>query len=195
MRDLLLTIQVERRLAEEADRTAHYLSTFTHPPLQESLVEHLLTPHLQSILDMPGSGLATMIDSNRVPDLRRMYTLFLRVPSDLGKDALRIALRADIEARGKRINEGASADQAEAGPSGTQPGMDEDEEGDPKGKGKAKAVSGVTAATALSSALRWVQNVLDLKDKFDRILDQAFNGDMAVQVSMNEVGHHSRVRS
>lgn len=183
--------QVERRLAEEADRTAHYLSSFTHPPLQDLLVDHLLTPHLQSILDMPGSGLVTMLDADRVQDLRRLYTLFLRVPDALGKDALRLALRMDIEERGKAINEGATA-EPEAGPSAApvqdgEQNMEMDGEADPKGKGKARAAPPANAATALSSALRWVQEVLELKDKFDRILDQAFGGDKAVQTSINEV--------
>ena len=187
----MLIRQVERRLAEEADRTAHYLSTFTHPPLQDLLVEQLLTPHLKSILSMPGSGLVSLIDSDRVQDLRRMYILFLRVPVHVGKDALRLALRLDIEERGKTINEGAAL-EPEAGPSGApaqdgEPNMDLDGDISTKGKGKARPVPAGSVAIALSSALRWVQDVLELKDKFDRILDQAFGGDKAVQTSINEV--------
>jgi cullin 3 len=40
---------------------------------------------------------------------------------------------------------------------------------------------------ALGPAVRWVQDVLDLQDKFDRILNGAFGGDKAVQTSINEV--------
>lgn len=75
-----------------------------------------------------------------------------------------------------------------------------------KGKGKAKAATptagsgagGVTPgaggagpaqAPALAQAVRWVQDVLDLKDKFDRILDGAFQGDKSIQASINEVCH------
>jgi cullin 3 len=124
-----------------------------------------------------------MIDQNRAVDLSRLYTLFLKVPQDAGKDALRFALRADIEDRGKAIND--AANEPEPGPStsGDQPGMDLD--GDVKGKGKAKPVS--TASVALTSALRWVQEVLDLKDVFDNILDESFVGDKAVQSSINHV--------
>ncbi len=140
---------------------------------------------------MPGSGLVTMLDSDRIPDLRRIYALFLRVPDSLGKNALRLALRMDIEERGKAINESANSDP-EAGPSAVptqdgEPNMDLDGDADSKGKGKVKAVSPGNAATALTSALRWVQEVLELKDKFDRILDQAFGGDKTVQTSINEV--------
>ena len=150
---------------------------------------------------MPGSGLVSMIDTDRVGDLQRMYVLFNRVPENVGRDALRMALRMDIEDRGKAINQ-AAVDQPEAGRSGAargpvsgnrggddRPGMDVDTEDDPKGKGKAKApIAPTVTGGTLASALRWVQDVLDLKDKFDRMLDQAFGGDKSVQTSINEVG-------
>jgi cullin 3 len=176
-------------LAEETDRTAHYLSTLTHPSLQDLLVSKLLTPNLLAILEMPGSGLVSMLDSMRTQDLRRLYSLFLRVPHNIGKDALRLALRMDVEERGKGIND--TAIEGEAGPSTAGAGgmeVDGDEgDGDAKGKGKAKAPSSGGAGAALAAALRWVQDVLDLKDKFDEVLDEAFGGDKAVQSSINEV--------
>ncbi|WVQ66720.1 uncharacterized protein L199_004909 [Kwoniella botswanensis] len=174
--------RVERRLAEEADRTVHYLSTVTHNALQELLVANLLKPHLQTILDMPGSGLVTMLDSNRMSDLRRLYVLFLKVPKDQGKTSLRNALRLDIEERGKAVNQ---ERLEQPGPSTL--GQDDDgaaEDGKGKGKEKAKATS--PANNALTSALKWVQDVLELKDKFDGLLETAFMGDKQVQVSINE---------
>jgi cullin 3 len=62
--------------------------------------------------------------------------------------------------------------------------MDQDPADDPKGKGKAKVSS---ASGALASALRWVQDTLDLKDQFDRLLQDAFGDDLAMQGSINEV--------
>ncbi|BEJ15327.1 hypothetical protein CspHIS471_0410940 [Cutaneotrichosporon sp. HIS471] len=168
---------VERRLSEESDRTAHYLWSNTSQPLQMLLVDELLTPHLQAIMRMPGTGLVAMLDGDRIDDLRRLYTLFLRVPGDAGKDAMRLALRDSVEVRGKSINDSALAAAAPLP-------EDEEEKPDVKGKGKAKAPS--AGATALAQALRWVQDVLDLKDKFDAILDNAFGGDKQVQASINE---------
>lgn len=176
---------VERRLVEEADRTAHYLSSFTHQQLQDLLVDRLLTTHLSAILNMPGSGLVTMVDGDRISDLRRLYTLFLRVPGDVGRTALRLALRTDTEERGKAINE--SCTEAEAGPSGTPngdaAGMDVDGD-DPKGKGKARPAP--SAGTPLTSALKWVQDTIDLKDKSDALLEEAFAGDKTMQMAINE---------
>ncbi|WVW86394.1 hypothetical protein I302_108440 [Kwoniella bestiolae CBS 10118] len=174
--------RVERRLAEEADRTVHYLSTITHNSLQELLVANLLTSHLQTILDMPGSGLVTMLDSDRISDLRRLYVLFLKVPKDQGKTSLRNALRLDIEERGKAVNQ---ERLEQPGPSTL--GQDDDAaEDEGKGKGKEKAKATSPANNALNSALKWVQDVLELKDKFDGILETAFMGDKQVQVSINE---------
>ncbi|KAK4686027.1 cullin 3, partial [Tremellales sp. Uapishka_1] len=170
---------VERRLAEESDRTAHYLSTITSAPLQSLLIDTLVTPYLNIVLNMPGSGLVSMLDSDRIADLSRLFTLFLKVPVE-GKDALRNALRETIEERGKGINQGSNSDD-NLTPAAAEAGMDED---DPKGKGKAKPAS--AAANALTAALRWVQETLDLKDCFDRFLDLAFMGDKAVQTSINE---------
>ncbi|KAL1410816.1 hypothetical protein Q8F55_001759 [Vanrija albida] len=173
---------VETRFAEEANRTANYLSSFTWKQLDGLLVGSLLTPHLQAIMKMPGSGLGAMLEANRYDDLHRLYTLFLRVPDDAGKDALRLALRESVESYGKAINDGASRVDQDAGPS--TGGMDEEEKPDPKGKGKAKAPT--AAASALSQGLRWVQDVHDLKDKFDAILEEAFGGDKQIQASINE---------
>ena len=179
--------QVERRLAEEADRTAHYLSSYTHQPLQDLLVDELLTPHVQTILDMPGTGLSPMIDADRVTDLHRLYTLFRRVPDTAGRDALRLTLRMDIEERGKAVDEGST--EPEAGPSTDGPGMDVDGDEKDGDKGKTRARNGTSsnAAGALSSAIRWVQDTLELKDKFDSLLLKAFSGDISIQTSINEV--------
>ncbi|GMK56833.1 hypothetical protein CspeluHIS016_0306730 [Cutaneotrichosporon spelunceum] len=177
---------VERRLSEESDRTAHYLWSNTSGPLQMLLVDELVTPHLQAIMRMPGTGLVAMLDGDRIDDLRRLYTLFLRVPDDAGKDALRLALRDSVEARGKAINESALA-------AASPLREDEEEKPDVKGKGKAKAPS--AGATALAQALRWVQDVLDLKDKFDAILGKAFGDDKQVQASINESFINANQRS
>lgn len=177
-------------MAEEADRTAHYLSSNTQPPLQELLVEHLLTSHLQHILEMPGTGLVSMLDGDKISDLRRLYTLFCKVPDNAGKQALRIALRSDIEERGKGVNE-AAITEPEAGPSGKADEADGAEGDDTKGKVKAKPTS---ASSALASALRWVQDVLDLKDKFDRTLDEALGGNKAMMMStMTDVSEKGEI--
>ena len=167
-------VQVERRWFEEADRAPHYLSSVTQEPLQALVIQNLITDHMRDILEMPGSGLSSMIDGGKIAELRGLYNLFSRVPDGEGRNSLRIALRMDIEERGKAVNEASASVTAE-------PEIGQDD--DPKGKGKAKASP---AQTALASALRWVQDVLDLKDNFDRTLQDAFLGDLLMQAAINE---------
>ena len=58
-------------------------------------------------------------------------------------------------------------------------------EGGSKGKGKAK--SRTTGAQTLQQALKWVQEVLELKDKFTRVWSEAFNSDRELETAMVEV--------
>ena len=131
---------------------------------------------------MPGSGLVAMLDHDRIDDLARLYRVFWKV-QPLGPKELKKAMKETVKERGEKINEGTAQQQEDVKP----PAGDGPSE-DVKGKGKGKETAGGSgAAGALQSALRWVQEVLDLKDKFDRILRDAFGGDKAVQTSINEV--------
>lgn len=139
-----------------------------------------------------------MIDKERLDDLGRMFRLCALVPNGNGLSVLRKALKESILRRGKEVNSsdsGAAADQ-EAEDEG-----DDDATG--KGKGKAKETSkdkerpkrkpkptappgGAMTRTA-ESAIQWVQNVLDLKDRFDKLLKDCFDNDIAIQSTLNEV--------
>jgi cullin 3 len=133
---------------------------------------------------MPGSGLVVMLDNKQVSDLNRLYTLFAKVPASAGLDALKAGLRKTIAERGKMINQGVGPSTDEKG----EPGMDVDETlEDAKGKGKVKPKEVGSGASALNAALRWVQEVLDLKDKFDTVLLDAFEDDKSIQTAINEV--------
>ena len=129
---------------------------------------------------MPNSGLDVMIDTDKSEDLSRLYDLFIMVP--IGLPTLRRAIRDSIVRRGKELT-------AVAGTAGAD--ADEDEAGDIRGKGKARAVGG--AAQNLQIALKWVQDVLDLKDKFDAVWVKAFRMDREIETGLNEVcgGHHT----
>lgn len=59
-----------------------------------------------------------------------------------------------------------------------------------KGKGKTESSGMVSAKT--KAALAWVQNVLDLKDKFDMLLIEAFETDKSMEKAINDVSTHSR---
>lgn len=170
---LIYIYQVEERMFSEQDRTHHYLSAQTSIPLRTIIESNLLTPHLATIIGMPNSGLDAMIDGDKLDDLSRLYRLFTMVPN--GPITLRRSVRDSIVRRGKAIASGGGMD--------AMGGDDEPE--DPKGKGKAKATGG--NVQTLQIALRWVQDVLDLKDRFNRIWEKAFRSDRELDTGMNEV--------
>ncbi|KAH6913074.1 ubiquitin ligase SCF complex subunit Cullin, partial [Coprinopsis sp. MPI-PUGE-AT-0042] len=162
--------RVQARFDSEDSRIHHYLSPQTQSALTQILLDTLLTPHLTAVLSMPNSGLEVMIDANKIEDLSRLYLLFSKVPA--GLPAINQSLRESIIRRGKEINGislGAGTAEADAEPA--------------QNKGKAKAPP---RDAALVAAVKWVQDVLDLKDRFDRIWKEAFNNDRDVEASMNE---------
>jgi cullin 3 len=143
--------------------------------LRKILEQNLLTVHLSTVINMPNSGLDAMIDHDKKDDLSRLYRLFVMVPA--GLPTLRRALRESIIRRGKELATASATGGADVG-------GDEDAE-DAKSKGKAKAPN--VGAQTLQIALKWVQDVLDLKDKFDALWTQAFQNDREIESSINEV--------
>ena len=178
--------QIERRLTEEAGRAQTYLSPSTEPLLITLLEKTLITAHLNSVLSHTASGLPTLIQDSRIPDLQRIYRLFGRV--DTGHTCLKIDIAKWIIDIGKQVNDGLAFVLNEDEPEQIVEG---------KGKGRAmeegdapppkKKVGSEVAGEKTRAALAWVQSVLDLKDKFDRMLAEAFNSDKEFEKSINEV--------
>ena len=97
-------------------------------------------------------------------DLGRMYKLFGRVKK--GHDEMKSAISEYIRELGKAINETVASNVSSEG---------------------SNAASG-DKQTGASVAIKWVQEVLDLKDKFDKVQNLALSNDKAFQTSFNEVG-------
>ncbi|KAF9791108.1 Cullin-domain-containing protein [Thelephora terrestris] len=151
---------VDKRFIEEILRAQRYLTSQIAPLLQVILEETLLAPHLSAVIYMPNSGMDTMIDTDKVQSLNLMYKLFKRV--DAGVPTIRSAFKDSIVRRGNEINMNADA----------------------KGKGKAKQK--MTGSQTLQQALKWVQDVLDLKDKFNRVWSEAFDSDRELETATVE---------
>lgn len=129
---------------------------------------------------MPNSGLDVMIDLDKVEDLNRLYRLFSMVPT--GLPSLRRGIKSSIICRGREVNQ---ASLSSEGGDEADPEVDKTEGRTAKGKAKARA--GGTPSPTLTFALKWVQDVLDLKDKFDKGWRQAFDSNRDVETSINEV--------
>lgn len=190
--------RVDRRLKEEKDRIQQYLHPTTEP-LLFSLLDHvLISSNLQAIVDHPNAGLAVLLAEDRYSDLARMYRLFGRVGE--GRTVVARAMKAWLVGQGQKIVDTlgtaqAGSSKAAAGASGE--GMDEDAPVDTKGKGKEKTSSTAqqaaaaaptagTAAHTVGLALEWVNTVLDLKDKMDKIAVEAFEKDRIFQNAIND---------
>lgn len=99
-----------------------------------------------------------------VIDLSRMYKLFSRVPAGLSE--MRMAISKYIMQLGAEINKTINADLAVS---------------------KAAKSSERGAGGGTQTAIRWVEQVLALQEKFDRILEKAANKDKSFQTAFNEV--------
>jgi len=127
-----------------------------------------------TVMCMPNSGMDTMIDTDKIQSLTLMYKLFRRVGT--GIPAIRRAFKESITRRGSGINSDSEYDIIEE-PAGA--------ESNSKGKGKAKPR--VTGTHTLQQALKWVQDVLELKDKFSRVWSEAFSSDRELETALVEV--------
>lgn len=165
---------MDKRFTEETIRAQRYLTSRITPLLLEILEEMLITPHLDTVIHMPNSGMETMIDTDKIQSLALMYKLFRRVTA--GIPSIRKAFKESIIRRGNEINLNAEFDVTE------EPAEDG---GSSKGKGKAKPR--VTGSQTLHQALKWVQEVLELKDKFRHVWLEAFSSDRELETAMVEV--------
>ncbi|KIL67568.1 hypothetical protein M378DRAFT_22743 [Amanita muscaria Koide BX008] len=167
--------RVEERYQSEDSRAHHYLSSVTASPLRAILKEHLLSPHIQTVILLPNSGLDVMIDSQKMEDLSRLYHLYSGVPT--GLPCLKRALRESILQRGREINRlSVVVDEVDE-----DRGGGENEEGNSKRKGKIAKIK-----SANTGASQWVQNVLDLKDKFDTIWKHCWQSDRELESTLDE---------
>lgn len=88
---------VEERLQQEADRASLYLDPSTRKLLIAKAEGQLLKPHTQALLER---GFASLMDSQRLPELKLMYQLFQRVHA---LDELKAAMTAYVHSRGLYI--------------------------------------------------------------------------------------------
>lgn len=174
---------MEARVEGEDSRVHHYLDPRTAPALQRTLEDNLLTPHLSTVISLPNSGLDNMIDTEKTDDLARLYRLFTSVPT--GLPCLKKHLKECIVRRGKEINKASLGDDMSNADLDVE---GEDEESTRrKGSGKDRLLQN-SPAQKLALALKWVQDVLDLRDQFfDGVWKAAFKGDREVESTLNEV--------
>lgn len=147
---------VDRRLKEEDDRIASYLSSNTRLRLQQIVDHETISTYMSTILD---NGIAAMLLNDRMADLAKLHRLLARVDPETIE--FNIALTNQIVLAGDQVNTSIIEDQSSSDKTGEK-----------------------VSATML--ALRWVQEVLDLRNKYDMILSEAFSSDQGVKNTMTK---------
>lgn len=161
--------KADKRLHEEYSRSHDTLSTLTEPKIRAVVERQLIANNIKEVMEMEGSGLRFMLDNDRFNDLKLVYRLISRV--DPEKTDLKTMLCARLVELGKEINHSvanpASAPPAEASEAAKSASNDD------------KAASSATA-----TAIRWVDSVIALKDKYERIWSASLESDKGIQAAM-----------
>jgi cullin 3 len=150
--------QARKRLVEEEDRCRSTLSEVTMPRIELVVLEELISKRMPELIAMD-TGINYMIANGKVTEIGLLYELSGKVDPD--KKELVKALQKRILDMGTEINQTTmtQSTNTEAGPVLVQQTL---------------------------AAIRWVEEVLNLKDKFDTIWAQAFNKDPRMQTAMTK---------
>ncbi|KAI5778569.1 Cullin [Geopyxis carbonaria] len=163
--------RTEKRLKEETDRCVDTISSLTQPKIQALVEEQLITNNIKEVLNMD-SGLRFMLDNDKVDDIRLIYHLISRV--DPEKTVLKEMTCNRLIELGKGIHANLS-NPVEPLPTTS---------GDPSTSGAAAAREEKAANGQTALAIRWVDEVLALKDKYDRIWEVALLEDKGIQTAL-----------
>lgn len=163
---------VKRRIDEEADRCRSALSESTSPKITKVVEDELIRHKIKALIDMD-SGVQFMITNDKHQDLGLVFDLESRV--DPKKPELTRAIQKIIQQMGTNVNSFA-LNHSIAQPA---PAEDGEEKTD---KDKVKPADRVANQQTVA-ALKWVEDVLELKDRFDRIWKLSFNQDQVLQTA------------
>ena len=160
-----------RRVTEEQDRCRSTLSPLTQPKIKAVVEDELIRKHLRDVIALPNSGVKYMLDNDRLTELEMMYDLSARVDSK--KEELRRAVQSRIVDLGTEINRAAMSPLKEP--------TAEDE----KVEASEKAHNDKPLNQHTISAIKWVDDVLTLKGKYDNVLEKSFQRDQGLETSLS----------
>lgn len=171
--------QTKRRLMEEQDRCQTTISILTASKIASVVEEEMVSSHLTEFLAMEGSGITAMIENDRYEDLTLLYQLISRV--DPTKEPLKIALQARVVELGSEINKTISNIDFSATTAAAADDGDAAE-----GADKSKAPKQTAQSKQTAAAIKWVDEVLQLKDKFDTMWKNCLEQDLILQTALTK---------
>ncbi len=170
----------QRRLREEQDRCDTSLSILTSDNIAKVVEDELIVAKLNEFLTMEGSGMKSMIDNDRHEDLSILYQLISRV--DKSKNALKAILQNRVMDLGLEIEQILKGTDFSAPAAGAE--AEDAAEGAGEKAAKAQPLS--AAAQQSAAAIKWVDDVLQLKDKFDNLSTTCFSSDLVLQSAVTK---------
>ncbi|KAK5115182.1 hypothetical protein LTR85_009940 [Meristemomyces frigidus] len=166
----------KRRIDEENDRCRSTLSESTTPKIQRVVEDELIRHKMKGLIEME-TGVSFMVENDKFHELSLVFDLEARV--DPRKPELTRAMQKLITEMGTNINNSAiAASQAPA-----QPAPADDAAEDAQGKSKAGSAKAINQQTV--AALKWVEDILGLKDRFDSVCKASFASDQTVSTAIN----------
>ncbi|KAF1963248.1 Cullin-domain-containing protein [Byssothecium circinans] len=159
-----------RRIHEEEDRCRSTLLDATAKKIQKVVEAELIQHRIHELVEME-SGVRFMIDNDRRSELNLIYELNARV--DTQKAEVTRAIQKRLVDMGTEVNNSAIAASQAPAPVPTIEG------GEKSKPAQDKSLNQQTVA-----AIKWVEDVLVLKDKFDRIWRESFKSDNLLQTAI-----------
>lgn len=169
--------RTQRRLEEEYARSHNTLSPLTEAKIRAVVEKCLITDNIKEVMEMESSGIKVMLDHDRYEELKSLYQLIARV--DAEKTILKEKTSARLVELGKEINRSISSTNAQESHVADKDGG----EGASKSAAVSKEERDATSATTL--AIKWVDEVLALKDKYDRIWQLSFDADKGMNTALS----------
>ncbi|KAI8821887.1 Cullin [Fimicolochytrium jonesii] len=180
--------RAERRLIEEEQRIDNYLTPATEPKIRRVVEKQLLENHVKTIIEMENSGMVSMMEDDKLDDLRRMYKLLGRVPN--GHIQMRQTLSQFMEDHVAEIN------QTVGGIDASQPSrMSKSASASSIPSAAAAAADTEKAGAQKADPLKWVEQVLALKEKVDAYFEHSFANDSNFETEMNNALERSLNRN
>lgn len=158
--------RAKQRIHEEEDRCRATLMESTTSKIREVVEAELIQGRIHDLVEMD-SGVHFMIDNDRLVELNLIFDLNARV--DDKKSEVTRSVQKRIMTMGTDINNEALA-ASQAPPA---------EGGEKSRSAQEKNVNLQTVA-----AIKWVEDVLSLKDKFDKIWRDSFESDALLDTAM-----------
>lgn len=175
----------ERRLQEETSRCQTTVSKYSQSKIVDVVEEELISKQLDKFISLDVTGLRAMIDNDRFEDLAILYRLVSRPGVKNGIEKLQKIVSVRIVELGLEV-EKALADFNFVGPRPAQDGDDAANDARKEGatEEKAKPLNGPARQTA--AAVKWVDDILQLKDKFDKFLVECFGNDKLLESTLTK---------